>query len=267
MPFPGSDRVIFRKNPLDEVICQLRFPTILEIGTQDPAAFQKRIRHKYPIFEKEDPASEFRKSLPPDVAGLVEKLQVPLVPQRSNPTYRFKTEDEKRFISLATDFVAVSEKRYERWESFAAEIEQAKDSFEREYDPSFYTRIGLRYRDVIDKEILEVEQPWSSLINPALIGALGARELQEDIEDVRTAALIRIPGVKGGYVRLVHGLAKRGGTQKAVYLIDSDFYTQERCGRDDVARILDTFRTAAGNLFRWAATERLRHLLEPIPID
>src|SRR5689334_11739505 len=53
MPFPDSPRVIFRNNPRVQVIAQLRFPTILSIGSVDPARFQELIRDEYPLYRKD----------------------------------------------------------------------------------------------------------------------------------------------------------------------------------------------------------------------
>ena len=50
MPFPKKDRIIFTKNPLTDVICQLRFPSILKIDTEVPAKFQDKIRDVFPNF-------------------------------------------------------------------------------------------------------------------------------------------------------------------------------------------------------------------------
>lgn len=50
MPFPESKRVFYVKNPLAEVICQLRFPAILRIGAESPHEFQERIRDHLPLF-------------------------------------------------------------------------------------------------------------------------------------------------------------------------------------------------------------------------
>lgn len=48
MLFGHYDRYQYAKSPLVEVICQLRFPTILSIGSQEPAAFQEAIRREFP---------------------------------------------------------------------------------------------------------------------------------------------------------------------------------------------------------------------------
>lgn len=44
MLFPPTQRVIYHKNPLVEVVCQLRFPTILKIDAEIPVAFQEAVR-------------------------------------------------------------------------------------------------------------------------------------------------------------------------------------------------------------------------------
>ena len=52
MPFPEVKRIIYKKNPLDKVICQLRFPTILKIEKEIPAEFQERIRKEFPNYSE-----------------------------------------------------------------------------------------------------------------------------------------------------------------------------------------------------------------------
>jgi hypothetical protein len=40
MEFPEAERVIYSRNPLAEVACQLRFPRILALDERIPADFQ-----------------------------------------------------------------------------------------------------------------------------------------------------------------------------------------------------------------------------------
>ena len=46
------ERCIYRSNPLIEVICQLRFPTILSISAREPADFQEGIRQHFPQYKR-----------------------------------------------------------------------------------------------------------------------------------------------------------------------------------------------------------------------
>lgn len=263
MPFPESKRVVFRENPLKGVICQLRFPTILKIGVEPPARFQDKIRSSYPLYSREDTFQ----NLPKEIANILEQLRIPLPFQTQAPTHKFATEDEFRFISLNPEFIAVTENRYQRWEHFRAEIERAKMTVEEEYNPTFYSRIGLRYQDIIDREQLGLNEPWDALVNRSLISVLGASDLRDEVREIQSEALIVVPGVKGGFVRLRHGLRKLPTYDRQVYHIDSDFYTSERSGTNDVLKILDEFRRVAGNLFRWAASPRLQQALKPAEID
>ena len=50
MLFAPYERYHYARSPLVEVICQLRFPTILSIGANEPAAFQEAVRRDFPRY-------------------------------------------------------------------------------------------------------------------------------------------------------------------------------------------------------------------------
>ena len=56
MPFPTSDREVYENNPLNEVICQIRYPAILRVAAETPSDFQEAIRDKYPMYEEKIPS-------------------------------------------------------------------------------------------------------------------------------------------------------------------------------------------------------------------
>ena len=58
--FSKEERCIYRKNQLQEVICQLRFPEILSIGVNVPAAFQDAIRDEYPQYSARKDRTRWR---------------------------------------------------------------------------------------------------------------------------------------------------------------------------------------------------------------
>jgi len=51
--FPVVEDVHLANAPIREVICQVRFPTILRIAQGEPAEFQERIRGNFPVLEAE----------------------------------------------------------------------------------------------------------------------------------------------------------------------------------------------------------------------
>ncbi len=263
MPFPPSNRVIYERNPLQEVICQLRFPPILEISSQEPAAFQNTIRAVYPLYERDEPGIGLPKEFPREVAALLRGSGID-----APPTHKFLTEDSSRMISLSRDFVAVSDKQYLRWEKFREEVGRAVQAIEKVYNPSFYSRIGLRYRDVIDKSDLELaDEKWDSLVKESLIGVLGTQEVGDFVQKIWTEASIKIDEVPGGAVTLRHGLRDDPDGGNLKYVIDADFFTTAKEAMEDVFGVLDRFNKMAGYLFRWAIKEKLHRALIPVAVE
>src|SRR5262245_7091139 len=104
MPFPEAERVIYEKNPLAEVICQVKFPPILRIDSELPAQFQERIRQNYPLFQEKQ-MSEGDIALPPEMAQL---LKSEFFARRGRAAYDFASSDGVWTVSLTRDFLALS---------------------------------------------------------------------------------------------------------------------------------------------------------------
>ena len=199
--------------------------------------------------------------VPTEIRGMIQGFGMPQVPL----TYSFKTENQTRTISLTQDSISVSERQYRQWSDFRGEIERAEGILREIYAPAFYTRVGLRYRDVLDRSHYGLDSiPWSELLNPIFLGVLGSQEIAQDlVQQSQSQVLLTIPDVDGGQVLLQHGLVAREGEEPSVYLIDADFYTQNRCHSDDAFNAANKFNKWAGYLFRWAITDVLREKLEP----
>ena len=109
--FSNEPRRIFGKNPILEVICQLRFPEILAIGARPPVDFQEAIRGEYPQYQAMKEVAQ------PKVTGTPGNFQL----QEAAPTinYQFRTQDGAWRINLTTKFISLSCAKYDRWEEFA----------------------------------------------------------------------------------------------------------------------------------------------------
>lgn len=259
LEFPESPRVRFERNPLVEVVCQLRFPTILRISENAPAEFQELIRESYPRYRL-GPSLEAPGDLPPEVLRILAKqLSV-----SSAPVHRFQSEGERpRTVSLSQDFIALSETDYTDWENFRHELDVILGRFVEIYRPAPFVRIGLRYINRIDWAGLELgDLPWQELIEPSFVGLPGSPGVGAHLEESLTQALLRIPQVPESRVRILHGLQRDPATSMPAYLVDSDFFTTERRSKN-VSTVLDVFNHLAGNLFRSALKPRLFEALRP----
>jgi uncharacterized protein (TIGR04255 family) len=260
MTIPESQRVVYEKNPLDEVICQLRFPAILKIDSQEPAGFQEAIRKDYPIFEEPQglPVERGAPPIPPEMLRVMGAMGI-----KTRPVYKFKSADDRWTVALAREFVALTDRDYETWETFKAHLEAPLNALQSEYQPAFFTRIGLRYRDVIRRSELGLaDVPWSELLAPHIAGELGSLPEQE-VEATTRQVEIRL---ETGRVRAVHGLAKDEETSESMYFIDADFFVEGRTEAKDVQTTLKFFNRRAGRLFRWCIGDRLHAAMRPNPL-
>jgi len=262
MLFPESERVLYKNNPLVEVICQFRYPTILRIREGQLADFQDKVRKDYPVYTEQEPSIGVPTQAPKELAAIIEQMNMPIPPMLV--IHRFSTKDSQRFISLRDEFMALAETKYERWESFIKEVVKAESALKEVYDPAFYSRIGLRYRDIISRRDLKlIDVGWQDLLESHIVAELGDEEVSGAISRIQTRAIIKIPEIPNGQIALTHGLITKNGSDKECYLIDADFSVERKEGVNEPFEILDKFHWLAGRLFRWAITERLHNAMGP----
>jgi uncharacterized protein (TIGR04255 family) len=261
MNLPEFERVIYKRNPLIEVVCQLRFPPILKISHQEPVEFQDEIRFKYPLLETT------KAQFPSEILQIVQKLGLPL---QSDIVYNFKSEDQRWNLSISKDFIALTTSSYERYEQFKQRLEEALDIFERIYKPSFYTRVGLRYQDLIVRSKLGIEDKnWSELIAKHIASELYDPEFAASIQTVVKNLILK---TEHGQINLNHGLVavkeSQENSDEIAYLFDADFYTEQKIeGNGDVWNILNQFNQSAGRIFRWSITDTLHNAMQPQSVD
>jgi uncharacterized protein (TIGR04255 family) len=265
MPFPESPRVIYENNPLAEVICQLRFPSILRIDSEVPYRFQERVREEYPLFE-ENQGADVKLNLSPEVAKIIGSAS-PVSLRSGKSSYEFISDDGMRKVSLTRDFLALSVAKYERWENFKSNLNLPLNALVEEYSPAFYSRIGLRYKDIIRRSTLGMEnESWAVLLKPHIAGELSSEDVAEDIDHAVREVGIRLS--ESSRVVIRHGLVqlREGDKVEDCYLIDSDFFIDQKMEISDASEILDVFHKQAGRLFRWCISDRLHDAMHPQPI-
>ena len=91
-------------------------------------------------------------------------------------------------------------------------------------------------------------------------------ELDGHLDESVGQALIRLPRF-GGKVRMNFGIATAVDTAEKSFLIDSDFYSDERTTTDAIYDTLNYFNKQSGRLFRWCVTDRLQDAMRPQPVD
>jgi uncharacterized protein (TIGR04255 family) len=266
MPFPETPRFIYDKNPLVEVVCQLRFPRILKIDADAPAVFQEKIRREYPLF-RENSVTDLKLNLPPEIVKMSGGV-FPSSMRTGKGAYDFISADEKWKVGLTSEFIALSTLKYERWEDFKSHLEKPLNALIEIYEPSFFSRIGLRYKDLIRREELGLgNSKWAELLEPHIAGELGIDDIAASIREIAKQVRIHLPDNEGT-VLLQHGLVHddESDSEEVYYLIDSDFSTTEQTEISHAIEKLNDFNQQSKRLFRWCITNRLHEAMGPQPI-
>ena len=258
--YSNEERCVYQNSPLGEVICQLRFPEILKIGTEVPATFQDAIRDEFPRYSSrmESPA--------PRITGTPGNMTLQNQPQTIN--YQFLSEDGVWRVNLTSRFISLSCNHYTCWEDFAKKLDKPLAAFIQLYKPAYFERVGLRYVNFISRKALDLEEtPFRELISPAYLGPLSDEEISE-AKTTRCCVDAEF-SIRGGCRVKLHagpGMVKRGQNQdnETKFIFDMDLYMPGNVPVNFSAGALQTIHSQAWPIFRGAITGKLHDALDPM---
>lgn len=259
MLLSNAPRCRYDRPQLLEVICQLRFPTILSIGANEPAAFQDTIRDTFPKYTAltERPA--------PKIVGA--GTAAPQLEQAKPITnYNFVSLDGRWKLNLTQSFIALSTTAYTGWEEFAARLDKPLAQFIALYQPAAFERIGLRYVNAFSRAALGLDgTPWRRLIAPEYCGVLGF----EDVDEARVGKCASDIELDAGGCHLkLHagpGVIRRGGKPdgKPRFIFDADVSMSGELPVNLAVGGLNTLHNCAWSALRGAISDELHEAMGP----
>lgn len=240
-------RVKYKNSALREVIFQVRYPSILIISAEAPSAFQELIRAKYPIY------SDNRNDTVLNVNGQ-EQTQTRI------HNHQFVTADGFSKVNLTDSFVAVSTLRYDRWEFFKEQCSEIVRLFKQVYNPTVVLRVGLRYKDVITRSKLNLDNvQWSELINGTELGLM-AHYPEEKVNLYSLDFEVDDGVVEHRHFEMVR---EASTPNEKSFLIDCDYYSRQILGIDSVMDIAEVLHDHSSNFIRSVITDKLNAAMEP----
>ena len=249
LDLPDVDDSQLPKPPLTLAIAQVRHERLL-----DAASPTKALAIRDVLGEAAGDLSEHRQQVMTLVAGpgpgTAETSEGPSGWQLATPDGTSTTVIQQEFFSYETS-------SYTTWANFRARLEALASGIAAELQPKVEQRIGLRYIDSITHPSVRTAADWSGLIDPALLGALGAGRLSQSVRAAQQ--VLEIEGPNGVRVNLRHGsqIAPSGG--RPLYLLDLDCYRQ--AGRkfrpESILAGLDELHSVALRLFHTCITPSL----------
>lgn len=219
VPIPVA--VVFPENFLATAVCELRYPTLLEIETRSPTEIQKSLRKAYPNYERKRRVIAVRQ-------GKVE----------SEAVHEFRTRSGSWVVSLRPSAFAIETSDYTKFEDFEERLSQAFKVLAPEIDSPFFTRIGLRY-------INQIPAPESGgiegVVNPTLIAGL-------DVFGTVSSYSHEVGGWADGNARYTF---RYGFADEGQFNLDLDFY-QEDVEVQDALATVRKLHASAYALFSWS---------------
>jgi uncharacterized protein (TIGR04255 family) len=258
--FSDRERYLYRKPQLVEVICQLRFPTILSISAREPADFQEAIRREFPQYKR------LQEQAQPKVTGAPGSLRVEEGERITN--YQFLSAEGKWKVNLTNNFIALATPAYTQWEDFAAKLDLILAKFISTYQPAYFERVGLRFINAFSRKALDLDGvPFRDLFQPGYLGLLAEEDVREE-DFARSGQDIEMAMSGGCRVKLHAGpgmLQRPNAKENEVrFILDNDVFMNGNLPVNQCAPALQTVHIQADRIFAGAITKQLHEAMEPV---
>ena len=138
------------------------------------------------------------------------------------------------------------------------------------YRPTYFSRLGLRYINAIQRRSLNLEnRSWSELIKPSILGELALPQFEKNLETAGFQVRVKIPDGNGSFILRsgVRQVVQQGqASPELSFMLDFESLKEQRTEVKDAEHLLTGFHELAGRAFRWCIADPLRGALQPQPV-
>jgi len=244
---PDVPRVRYPRNFIKTAVCEVRFPTLLELEEKAPQKLQAKLRKDFPFYEQQiveiggdGPSREHR--------------------------YLFRSKDKHWTVAVKSFALSMETSKYVDFDDFFSRLKKVFDHAQSMIDADFFTRVGLRYINFVPIEDGKVKD-WirNDLIAPITGGVLGDAEKYVGIihGDMKHGKFTMRHGLRDD----VGALNKSDATPTAStpvasqhYQLDFDYYA-ENVELGDVEGCIKKFNATNFALFSWCLGDKSKALL------
>lgn len=250
---PQAERRVYKRNPLDSVVAQLKFRPILKVN--EVAPFQEQVRVKTGFVGYQSRASV-------DVQIVPGQSVANVVPSPHPIEHCFLTVDGSATLTLTPEEMTL---RYTRYESLARVLSDMKASvgaLGAVYGPVSPTRLGLRYVNTVDlAKVSRSTDPkaWVDVITTEFF-----RPPLKYVDAVGTSFYTQVSSpVETGTLTLGFGLIPDStGSPPSKFRMDLDRSLQFQFQLKDVETLVTSFARDIFSLFDKACGPKLRDWME-----
>lgn len=231
----------YKRNFLRQAVCELRFPTLMELGeSKPPVALVNALRREYPHLELANEVT----------------LGMGNMNNDNSHIHTMRTSKLNWAVSIKQSSLTIETSAYTEYAEMKSRALKVIEAAGKVIDTDFFTRVAIRYINVIDVG----SDPADGWVNPSLVAALRENAFT-NIQEF--AGKILLSAEDGGCL-LQHGVRVKplasGEKVAPEYFIDIDSFRGEM-PIEAVADALDSIHEQAFNLFDWCIGEKSREHL------
>jgi uncharacterized protein (TIGR04255 family) len=244
-------KVVYPKPFLKEVIVRLDFSTAIgSLATQLPAKISNSILKRFPVLEpKKVQAKEF------EISG----SEITTRTADGTEWTFYGKEREKKFVVVPSAAI-VSVKKYVSYESLKADLEDPLKVMSGELADLRFSRIGLRYVNVIEMSDGD-PLSWAEYVNEKILGII---DFHEEKQYMSRAFHILEYNFDGQALKFQFGIINPdypAVIRKRHFVLDLDSYFHGAYDFDQVWSSLDAAHEKIQSFFEKSITDKTRTLM------
>jgi len=231
---PEIPSVRYERNFIDVAVCELRFPTLLELETKPPTKLHSKIRKEYPTYE---------------VQEYLDKNRAESVPGRFR--YVFKSRKHDWSVTVHSEGISLETRHYTEFGDFLSRLTSLLGHAAPVIDTNFFTRVGIRYINKLPVDRGELCD-WlnEQLCSPLTSGPYGS--ISKYVSEVRGHT-------ETGQYTFRHAVIPTNGRIDAA-ILDFDYW-KEDVESGDVIDLIKAFNKENFSFFYWCLGEKAREML------
>lgn len=227
------------KNQLDRVICQIRFPALLEIDKKIDE-YQKKLRGEYPTYKQSH-------SLPFNLAD----APLPM-------SHTLQSEDGTWSVEISVAALSLTTTRYSDWNEFKGRFQYALHAAMELFEIGKCTRLGLRYINAIRPSSIGLPDARDAFRYPyfdMMDTGLGDAQSLNAVLDYNLHNEVKGRSIIGT-IQFIDG-DERGA------MIDDDTYIESSMDVETILDTLDRLNAYSLETFKKIASDKLLEKVMP----
>lgn len=233
----------FQRNFLQQVVCELRFPTLFELNASQPDhRFARALRKGYPHHSHQ-----------------VTEVSVEGASAERSHTHIFKTKNLDWTVTLRSSAITIETSKYTSFQELMNRLKSMLEIAPQIIDSDFFTRIGLRYINAVP---MNIEHGNTAQFRGWIREGLASTLVEDDLGTLFEYSGRFAGKAEFGTFLFQHGVGYNQVSKKPEYVLDFDF-SSENIELDESIDVIEALHRHQFSMFMWSLGPKALEYLGP----